>query len=150
MAERQVRFTDEFFSRLDLLLDEERDPAGTVENGLPRFEIPSIRDKLAADYEAATLATDDPLVRVYVGGGRLVAGVAVDVTLAPDGQCALSGSPSTRSPNPGHHLVGSNDRIRPTDVQQPLAGALSNHGILTTSPGSAGLRMAATMTQATR
>ena len=28
VAERQVRFTDEFFSRLDLLLDEKRDPDG--------------------------------------------------------------------------------------------------------------------------
>ena len=86
MAERQVRFTDEFFSRLDLLLDEERDPDGKPSRtDFLVFEIPSIRDKLAADYEAATLATDDPLVRVYVGGGRLVAGVAVYVTLAPDG-----------------------------------------------------------------
>jgi hypothetical protein len=86
VAERQVRFTDEFFNRLDLLLDEERGPDGTPSRtDFLVFEIPSIRDKLAEDYEAATLATDDPLVRVYVGGGRLVAGVAVYRTLASDG-----------------------------------------------------------------
>jgi hypothetical protein len=36
------------------------------------LDLPIIRDRLAADYEAITMGTDGPDVRVYIGRGILV------------------------------------------------------------------------------
>ena len=82
---RSVRFTEDFFARLELLLPEERDGDGTPSvTEFLVFDIPPIRDKLARHFEAETLPTDDPQVRVYIGGGVLVRHIAVFVTLGED------------------------------------------------------------------
>ena len=83
---RSVRFTEDFFARLELLLPEERDDDGTPSvTDFLVFDIPPIRDKLARHFEAETLQTDDAQVRVYIGGGILVRHIAVFVTLGEDG-----------------------------------------------------------------
>lgn len=78
MPERAVRFTEEFFDRLDSLLPEDRgaDGAPSVTDFLA-FELPAIRDRLAADYEGSTMPTVDADVRVLVGAGLFVRTVAL-------------------------------------------------------------------------
>ena len=84
--DRSVRFTEDFFARLELLLPEERDDDGTPSiSDFLVFDVPPIRDKLARHFEAETLPTDDPHVRVYIGGGILVRHIAVFVTSGDDG-----------------------------------------------------------------
>ncbi len=85
MPDRQVRFTEQFFDRLDLLLPGDRgaDGAPSVTDFL-LLDLPRVRDRLAADYEANTLPTDDPDVRVYVGAGVLVSRFAIFVALEAD------------------------------------------------------------------
>ena len=70
MPDRRVRITDSFFDRLDSLLPDERgaDASPSAADFL-LYELPRIRDLLAIAYEANTLATDDPEIRVYIGGG---------------------------------------------------------------------------------
>ena len=54
MPERAVRFTEEFFERLDSLLPEDRGDDGTPSvTDFLAFELPAIRDRLASDHEAA-------------------------------------------------------------------------------------------------
>ena len=78
MPDRRVRFTDSFFDRLDGLLPDERGADGSPSaTDFLLYELPRIRDLLAIAYEANTLATDDPDIRVYIGGGVLVEGIAV-------------------------------------------------------------------------
>lgn len=78
MPDRHVRFTDSFFDRLDSLLPDERgaDGSPSAEDFL-LYELPRIRDLPAIAYEANTLATDDPDIRVPIGGCVLVEAVAV-------------------------------------------------------------------------
>ncbi len=78
MTERWVRFTENFFDRLDTLLPEERGAAGTPSaTDFIVFEVPPIRDRLAADAMGTTLPIDDPSVRVSVTSGVLVSRIAV-------------------------------------------------------------------------
>lgn len=71
MPDRRVRFTDSFFDRLDSLFAEERgDDGSSSATDFPLYDIPRVRDRLAADFERNTLATDDPDVYVYIGAGR--------------------------------------------------------------------------------
>ena len=78
MPDRHVRFTDSSFDRLDSLLPDERGAAGSPSAAdFLLYELPRIRDLPAIEYEANTLATDDPDIRVYIGGGVLVEAVAV-------------------------------------------------------------------------
>ena len=73
MPDRIVRFTEQFFNRLDWLLPEERDSEGTPSiTDFIVHELPRVRDRLASDYIGHTLATDDPDVRVWIGAGILV------------------------------------------------------------------------------
>jgi hypothetical protein len=73
VPDRVVRFTEQFFSRLDWLLPEERGSDGTPSiTDFIVHELPRVRDRLASDYLEHTLATDDPDVRVWVGAGILV------------------------------------------------------------------------------
>ncbi len=82
MAERVVRFTEQFFDRLEAFLPEERGPDGSPSlTDFLLLDLPVIRDRLAADYEGVTMGTDDLDVRVYVGRSILVARVAVYVAL---------------------------------------------------------------------
>lgn len=86
MTERQVRFTDQFFDRLDELLPFERDDSGapSVTDFLV-LEAPRLRDRLAADYEGSTMPTEDPDVRVAVATGAIIPFVALYGYLAGDG-----------------------------------------------------------------
>ncbi len=87
VAERVVRFTEQFFDRLESFLPEERGADGSPSlTDFLMLDLAVIRDRLATDYESVTLGTDDPDVRVYVGRGILVPHVAVYVALdAGDG-----------------------------------------------------------------
>ncbi len=48
------------------------------------FDLPTLRDDLARDFEGRTLPTDDPDVRVYIGTGVLVRALAVFAALDDD------------------------------------------------------------------
>jgi hypothetical protein len=86
MPERQVRFTHSFFDRLDELLPAERGEDGSLSaTGFLLYELPRIRDLLAADFEGNTLPADEPPVRLFVGAGALVRSVALYSLVAPDG-----------------------------------------------------------------
>lgn len=77
MPDRAVRFTDSFFDRLDSLFDNERGDDGRPSaTDFLLYDVPRIRDRLAADFEGNTLATADPDVRVCISGGVLVSTVA--------------------------------------------------------------------------
>lgn len=82
MADREVRFTERFFDRLDLLLPAERgaDGSPSVTDFLV-FDLPAVRDDLARDFERRTLPTEDPDVRGYTGTGVLVGAYAVYAAL---------------------------------------------------------------------
>ena len=90
MPDRAVRFTKEFFDRLDVLLLEDRggDGAPSVTDFLA-FELPAIRDRLATDYEGSTMPTVDPDVRVFVGAGLLVRAIALYAALDDAGTVAV-------------------------------------------------------------
>ena len=77
---RRVRFSDEFFDRLEALLPEERGADGTPSvTDFLVFEAPRIRDRLAVDVLTSTMATSLPDVRVYISTGLLLRGVVVYV-----------------------------------------------------------------------
>ena len=76
---------EQFFDRLDLLLPSERGADGTPSiTDFLLFDLPRVRDDLVADYEANTLATDDPDVRLFIGAGLLVRRYAIYVALEDD------------------------------------------------------------------
>jgi hypothetical protein len=80
VPERQVRFTEQFFNRLDVLLPGERGIDGTPSiTDFLLLDLPRVRDRLVSDYQGNTLATDDPDVRVYIGAGVLVRRYAIFV-----------------------------------------------------------------------
>jgi hypothetical protein len=86
VPERIVRFTEQFFNRLDSLLPEERTADGTPSvTDFIVHELPRIRDRLSEDFEGNTAAADQPDVRVYVSSGILVAGIAIYAALDNDG-----------------------------------------------------------------
>ena len=85
MAKRLVRFTEQFFDRLAWLLPEERGADGTPSiTDFLVHDLPTVKDRLAEDYERNTLATDDPEVRVYIGAGALVSRYAIFTALEGD------------------------------------------------------------------
>lgn len=88
---RQVRVTDQFFDRLDLLLPQERSA-----DGLPSgadfllHEMPKIIDALAEDYLGVTLPVADvDDVRMLITSGIMVAFIVVYVVVAADGGIEL-------------------------------------------------------------
>ena len=85
MPERIVRFSDQFFDRLDDLLPVERGADGTPSvTDFLLLELPAVRDMLASDFEQCTMPTEDPDVRVYVGAGVLFRAVAIFAALDGD------------------------------------------------------------------
>ena len=85
MPERQVRFTEQFFDRLDELLPNQREAAGTPSaTDFLLIDLPTVRDRLAVGYERNTLATEDPEIRVFIGSGVLVARFAIFAVLEGD------------------------------------------------------------------
>jgi hypothetical protein len=85
VPERHIYFTEQFFDRLDLLLPQERQPDGTPSvTDFLLIDLPTVRDRLLADFEANTLSTDTPDVRVYLGAGALVRRFAIFASLDTD------------------------------------------------------------------
>jgi hypothetical protein len=88
MPDRLVRFAESFFDDLDAQLPAERsaDGAASVTDFL-LYDLPRLRDSLAADFEGRTLPVPDlePL-RVLIAAGTLVRSVALYVWLDPTGQ----------------------------------------------------------------
>lgn len=82
MPERQVRFTEQFFDRLDELLPTERSADGgpSVTDFL-LLDLPRVRDRLVGDFEQSTLPTGEPGTRVFIGSGVLVTRFAIFVAL---------------------------------------------------------------------
>lgn len=93
MAERPVRFLPQFFEELDQQLPTERghDGAPSATDFL-LYDLPTIRDALASDFERNTLevAGAEP-IRVLIGSGTLVRAVAVYAFLTPVGVVAVIG-----------------------------------------------------------
>jgi len=87
MPDRLVRFTQHFFDRLDELLPSSRGVDGSPSaTDFLLYDLPRIRDLLAVDLEATTLAVEEvPGVRVLIAAGVLVRSVAVYAVLADDG-----------------------------------------------------------------
>jgi hypothetical protein len=78
VPERQVRFTEQFFTRLDWLLPDVRGADGTPSvTDFLLLDLPPVRDDLANNFEGTTFETDDPEVRVYIGTGILVSAFAI-------------------------------------------------------------------------
>ena len=85
MVERQVRFTEQFFERLEWLLPEERGVDGTPSiTDFLVHDLPSVRDRLAENCERNTLPTGEADVRVYIGAGALVSRFAIYTSLEHD------------------------------------------------------------------
>ena len=83
---RIVRFTDDFFDRLETLLPEERSASGTPSvTDFLVFDVPPIRDRLAHNFEGETLSTDEDDIRVCIGTGVLVRYIAVFARTVADG-----------------------------------------------------------------
>ena len=79
---RQVRFTEQFFDRLDELLTSERGAEGEPSiTDFLLFDLPAVSDRLGSNFEEYTLETGDPEVRVYIGAGILIARFAIYVAL---------------------------------------------------------------------
>jgi hypothetical protein len=86
VPERVVRFTEQFFNRLDSLLPEERQADGTPSvTDFIVHELPRVRDRLSEDFEGNTASADQPDVRVYVSRGILFVAIAVYAALDDDG-----------------------------------------------------------------
>ena len=85
VTERQVRFTEQFFDRLELLFPTERGVDGTPSvTDFLLLELPAVRDRLATDFAGSTLATDDADIRVFIGAGILVSRFAIFAALDDD------------------------------------------------------------------
>ena len=84
-TDRVVRFTEQFFSRLEMLLPEERsaDGAPSITDFLV-FDLSPVHAKLSRDVEAETLATGEQNIRVYIGFGAMVSRFAIYVRVADD------------------------------------------------------------------
>lgn len=87
MTRREVRVADQFFERLDELL-----PTRRTIDGLPSgtdfllHDIPSVIDRLAEDFESATIPSGyDEGTRVLVATGLLVTYFVVYATIIADG-----------------------------------------------------------------
>ena len=84
---RQVRVNASFFRRLDELLPPQRTATGAPSaTDFLLHDMPRIIDRLADDFETATLPVDGELrIRMLIASGSLVAFVVVYATIATDG-----------------------------------------------------------------
>ena len=84
-TERTVRFTEQFFDRLDWELPEERGASGMPSvTDFIVFELPRIRDRLASGALSATVETEVPGVRAFIASGVLVAAIVMYVAIDDD------------------------------------------------------------------
>ena len=78
MPDRPVRFTEQFFDRLDSILPQERGADGEPSaTDFLLFDLPRIRDLLASDFEANTFPIEDSDLRAFVGAGMLVPSIVL-------------------------------------------------------------------------
>lgn len=85
MAERQVRFTEQFFNALDGHFPTERGADGTPSvTDFLLIDLPAVRDRLADDFDRWTLPTNEADVRVCIGAGILVQRFALFTALVGD------------------------------------------------------------------
>ena len=85
-TDRVVRFTEQFFSRLEVLLGEERSADGSPSiTDFLVFDLPGVHGKLARDVYDETLPTGEQGIRVYIGFGAMVSTFAIYVRVANDG-----------------------------------------------------------------
>ena len=85
MTERTVRFTEDFFDRLEELLPTERGADGTPSiTDFLVFEIPALRDALAVDAIGKSTPTVVEGVRACISAGVLIS--AILLYLAVDNQ----------------------------------------------------------------
>jgi hypothetical protein len=85
VAERQVRFTEQFFEALDERFPTERGADGTPSaTDFLLIDLPAVRDRLANDFDRWTLPTTDQEVRVCIGAGILVERFALFAALVGD------------------------------------------------------------------
>ena len=99
MPDRLVRFRPSFFDDLDRQLPPDRSATGAPSAAdFLIYDLPPIRDLLAADFESATtvVAGVDRL-RVFLGAGTLVRNIAVYAHVALDGQVDVVGVDLERS-----------------------------------------------------
>jgi hypothetical protein len=86
VPDRVVRFTESFFEDLDRQLPGERSADGVPSRtDFLLHDVPRLRDRLAQDFEANTLAAlgNEP-IRVMIGRGVLVPEVALYAYLVGD------------------------------------------------------------------
>ena len=86
MADRLVRFQEAFFDDLDRQLPAERGADGTPSaTDFLLYDLPPIRDALAFDFDGTTTEVPGTApLRVFLGTGSLVRGIAVYAFLAAD------------------------------------------------------------------
>ena len=79
MPDRSVRFLPQFFDELDSQLPDQRSADGAPSAAdFLLYDLPSIRDLLASDFERYTLAVPEAgPVRAFIGAGNLVSSVAI-------------------------------------------------------------------------
>ena len=84
---RSVRVTESFFRQLDELLPPQRTASGAPSaTDFPLHDMPRIIDRLADDFESATVPVDEePRIRMLIASGSLVAFLVVYATIAADG-----------------------------------------------------------------
>ena len=84
---RPVRVTESFFRQLDELLPPQRTTSGAPSaTDFLLHDMPRIIDRLADDFETATLPVDEePRIRMLIASGSLVAFLVVYATIAADG-----------------------------------------------------------------
>jgi hypothetical protein len=93
MADRQVRFAQSFFDQLDAQFADERGVDGRPSRtDVIVHEVPPVRDLLAQDFERNTVSVPGiEGLRVLVGAGALVRGIAVYAWLTSDGVVEVIG-----------------------------------------------------------
>ena len=93
MPDRLVRFLPSFFEDLDRQLRAERGPTGTPSAvDFLLYDLPPIRDLLAADFDRhSTPVGKAGDLRVFLGIGTLVRGIAIYALAAGDEQIDVVG-----------------------------------------------------------
>ena len=93
MPDRLVRFLPSFFDDVDRQLGSERGPTGTPSAvDFLLYDLPPIRDLLAVDFDRSTTSVANAGdLRVFLGIGTLVRGVAIYALVASDDQIDVVG-----------------------------------------------------------
>ena len=86
MPDRAIRFDPTFFDDLDRLFATERSAHGAPSRmDFLLYDLPPLRDSLAADFAGSTVAMQPGApARVIIGAGVLCTAIAMWVVLGPD------------------------------------------------------------------